>query len=147
MKSVKSVVITMTIRLSAENLKSEDVNQLEEISGVNLYSCYQCGNCSAGCPCVDVMDISPHRVMRMSQLGQIDDILKANTIWVCAACVTCTVRCPRSIDIAAVMEGLRNLVLRKREHSNYILLDNIDEELYEDLPQIAIINNFRKLTL
>jgi heterodisulfide reductase subunit C len=137
----------MTIKLSAENLRSEEVSQLQEISGVNLYSCYQCGNCSAGCPCVDVMDIPPHRVMRMSQLGQIEEILKANTVWVCAACVTCTVRCPRSIDIAAVMEGLRNLVLRKRESSNYILLDDIDEKLYEELPPIAVINNFRKLTL
>ena len=137
----------MTIRLSAQNLRSEDINLLEDISGVNLYACYQCGNCSAGCPCVDVMDIPPHRVIRMSQLGQIAEILKANTMWVCAACITCTARCPRSVDIAAVMEGLRNLVLRKRESSNYIQLDKIDQKLYEELPQIAIINNLRKLTL
>ncbi len=135
------------MKLSAKNLNSEDVKLLEEISGVNLYACYQCGNCSAGCPCVEAMDIPPHKIMRMSQFGQIDELLQTNTMWVCAACITCTARCPRSIDIAAVMEGLRNLILRKRESSNYVRLDEIDPKLYEELPQIAIINNFRKLTL
>ncbi len=135
------------MKLSAKKLTSEEVSLLEEISGVNLYACYQCGNCSAGCPCVDAMDIPPHKVMRMSQFGQIDELLQANTMWVCAACITCTARCPRSIDIAAVMEGLRNLVLRKRGTSDYVQVSKIDPKLYEELPQIAIINNFRKLTL
>jgi heterodisulfide reductase subunit C len=137
----------MTIKISAKNINTEDKKHLEEISGVNLYSCYQCGNCSASCPCVEAMEIAPHRVMRMAQMGQIEEILDANTMWVCFSCITCTARCPRGIDIAAVMEGLRNLVLRKRESSNYIQLYDIDEKLYEELPQIAIINNFRKLTL
>lgn len=136
----------MPTTLSAKKLKSEQVEKLEEISGVNLYSCYQCGNCSAGCPCVSAMDIPPHKVMRMAQLGKVDEILEANTMWICFSCVTCTARCPKGIDIAAVMEGLRNLVLRKRETPNYIQLFDIDKELYEELPQIAIINNFRKLT-
>ncbi|MCP4396063.1 MAG: heterodisulfide reductase [bacterium] len=135
------------MKLSAKNLTSEDVKLLEEISGVNLYACYQCGNCSAGCPCVEAMDIPPHKIMRMSQFGQIDELLQTNTMWVCAACITCTARCPRSIDIAAVMEGLRNLILRKRESSDYVRFNEIDPKLYEELPQIAIINNFRKLTL
>jgi heterodisulfide reductase subunit C len=137
----------MTIKLSSKDINSEEKQQLEEISGVNFAACYQCGNCSAGCPCVDAMDIPPQRVMRMAQMGRIEEILKSNTMWVCAACVTCTAKCPKSIDIAAVMEGLRNLILRKRESSNYIQLYDIDEKLYEELPQIAVINNFRKLTL
>ena len=137
----------MTIKLSASDLNSEEKRQLEEISGVNFYACYQCGNCTASCPNVDAMDIPPQRIMRMCQMGQIEKILKSNTMWVCAACVTCTAKCPKSIDIAAVMEGLRNLVLRKRISSNYIQLYDIDEKLYEELPQIAVINNFRKLTL
>ena len=83
----------------------------------------------------------------MCQLGQIEEILHSNTMWVCAACITCSARCPKSIDIAAVMEGLRNLVLRKKERADYIQVQEIDESLYEELPQIALINNFRKLTL
>ncbi len=136
----------MTLRLSAAKLKSDDISLLQEISGVNLSACYQCGNCSAGCPCVEAMDIPPQRVMRHCQLGQIDEILSANTIWVCAACITCSARCPRSIDIAAVMEGLRHLVLRQRESCNYVNITNIGNSLDEELPQIALINNFRKLT-
>jgi heterodisulfide reductase subunit C len=136
----------MIIRLSNNNATMEAIRELEELSGVNLHACYQCGNCSAGCPCVDAMDVLPHKVIRMSQLGQFDILADAKTIWVCAACITCSVRCPRGVDIAAVMEGLRNQVLRKRDSSDYVRQNEIDEELYEELPQIAIINNFRKLT-
>ena len=128
-------------------MNSKDVALLEEISDVNLAACYQCGNCSAGCPCADAMDIPPQRVMRLCQFGQIDEVLKANSVWVCAACITCSARCPRGIDIAAVMEGLRNLILRKKDGADYIKMQDIDPELYKELPQIALINNFRKLTL
>ena len=137
----------MVLKLSVHKLKSEQISLLQEISGVNLSACYQCGNCSAGCPCIEAMEIPPQKVMRMCQLGQIDELLKANTMWVCAACITCSARCPRSIDIAAVMEGLRHLVLRKRESSDYLQDQDIDQSRYEELPQIALINSFRKLTL
>ena len=137
----------MTLTLSAHALKSEARSKLQEISGVNLSACYQCGNCSAGCPCVEAMEIPPQRVMRLAQFGQIDALLQANTMWVCAACLTCSARCPKGIDIAAVMEGLRHLVLRDRDHANYVTPDELAARQIETLPPIALINNFRKLSL
>ncbi|MBU4445324.1 heterodisulfide reductase, partial [bacterium] len=65
--------------------------------------------------------------------------------WICAACITCTVKCPRGVDIAKVMEGLRQIVLRRDfEHIN---IREIDKKLREKLPQIALIGNFRKTIL
>ncbi|MDO8567294.1 MAG: 4Fe-4S dicluster domain-containing protein, partial [Dehalococcoidales bacterium] len=55
------------------------------------------------------MDIVPHRVMRLLQLGLVDQALSSETIWVCASCQTCTTRCPNDIDIAHVMDTLRKL--------------------------------------
>jgi heterodisulfide reductase subunit C len=137
----------MILKLSAKNLKSEEISLLQEISGVNLSACYQCGNCSAGCPCIEAMDIPPQKAIRLCQLGQLDELLKTNTMWVCAACITCSVRCPKSIDIAALMEALRHLILRRRESSDYLQDHDHDQSRYEELPQIALINSFRKLTL
>ena len=91
------------------------------------------------------MDIPPHQVIRLVQLGRIDEILDSNTQWICAACITCTVRCPKGVDIAAVMEALRQLVLRKNVQR--VNLNCIDKKDLSELPQIALINNFRKLTL
>ena len=131
--------------ISSRQIRSEDMDQLKDISGVNVYACYQCGNCSAACPAVDFMDIPPHQVIRMVQLGFIDELVKSETPWICAACITCTVKCPRDVDIAKVMEGLRQIVLRSDfEHGN---LSEIEEKVRKKLPQIALIGNFRKTIL
>lgn len=53
------------------------------------------------------MDIDPARIMRLIQLGQRDEVLRSHTIWLCAACQTCTTRCPQEVEIAHVMDALR----------------------------------------
>jgi heterodisulfide reductase subunit C len=80
-----------------------------ERSGVRVQDCYQCGKCSAGCPVAPFMDLMPRQVMRAVQLGQVDLALRSSTIWLCAGCQTCSARCPMEIDIARVMDSLRQL--------------------------------------
>lgn len=53
------------------------------------------------------MDLLPHQVMRTAQLGLREELLRSKTIWICAACQTCTTRCPNDIDIAHLMDVLR----------------------------------------
>ncbi len=76
---------------------------------VDLFACYQCGKCSNGCPVTFAMDVLPHQLIRMLQLGLTEEVLQSKTIWVCASCETCTTRCPNNIDIAHVMDTLRQL--------------------------------------
>jgi heterodisulfide reductase subunit C len=45
----------------------------------------------------------------MAQLGLKDRVLKSDTIWLCAACFTCTDRCPQDVEVASVIRVLRNL--------------------------------------
>ncbi|MBT4484684.1 MAG: heterodisulfide reductase subunit C [Candidatus Latescibacteria bacterium] len=73
----------------------------------NPYLCYQCAKCSAGCPVAEKMEILPHQIMHYLSIGMEDRVLKANTIWMCAGCFTCSVRCPNDIDITSVMDDLR----------------------------------------
>ncbi len=82
---------------------------VQSYTGENITSCYQCGKCSAGCPTAYAMDITPRQVMRGIQLGLRDEILDSSAIWLCVSCQTCSLRCPREIDIAHVMESLRLL--------------------------------------
>jgi len=135
----------MKIELSSEELNKEDVKKIKEICEQNLLSCYQCGKCSAGCPAADVMDLLPHQVIRFAQLGLIDEILESKTIWICASCITCTASCPRGVDLAKIMEALRQVVLRKK--TDYVNINEINQELLEKLPAIALVGNFRKLTI
>jgi len=69
--------------------------------------CYQCAKCSTGCPVSEEMDLLPHQIVHLLSLGMDDRALRAKTIWMCAGCYTCAVRCPNDIDITSVMDGLR----------------------------------------
>ncbi len=85
---------------------------VETRSGASVSRCYQCRKCTNGCPLAFAMDVMPNQVMRMVQLGLEDEVLRSRTIWVCAACQTCTTRCPNDIDIAHLMDALRQLSRR-----------------------------------
>jgi heterodisulfide reductase subunit C len=47
----------------------------------------------------------------MVQFGEKDRLLTSHDIWVCASCETCGTRCPNEIDIARVMDALRQMAL------------------------------------
>ncbi len=76
-------------------------------AGLPVDSCYQCRKCSNGCPLTFAMDLLPDRVIRYVLLGLEAEALDAATIWVCSSCETCTTRCPNGIDIAGVMDWLK----------------------------------------
>jgi heterodisulfide reductase subunit C len=87
--------------------------EVERRTGQKVRDCYQCGKCSAGCPVAFAMDLLPHEVMKMVQYGQEERLLKCSTIWLCASCEACSTRCPNEIDVAGVMDGLRQMALEK----------------------------------
>jgi heterodisulfide reductase subunit C len=76
-------------------------------------ACYQCGKCSAGCPVAERMDLLPHQLVRLVQLGRWERALKSEAIWQCVSCLTCSTRCPKSVDCAGLIDGLRQLCLER----------------------------------
>ncbi|MFH1087227.1 MAG: 4Fe-4S dicluster domain-containing protein [Chloroflexota bacterium] len=117
--------------------------RVREISGQNLYLCYGCGYCAGNCPMFFAVDASPRQVIRMVLYNDAD-VLKVNTPWMCASCFTCTVSCPRGLDVAKIMEALRSLVLRANQ--DYVTLAEISADKLADVPQVALVSGFRKLT-
>jgi heterodisulfide reductase subunit C2 len=83
-------------------------------SGIRVASCYQCLRCSNSCPVSAFMDIKPHQVVRLVQLGQQERLLQCSSIWVCLSCEMCTTYCPNEIDVAGLMNHLKNLVVAGR---------------------------------
>ena len=121
--------------------KGDLVKEVEELCGENLFGCYQCGTCSAGCPFIDDMDLSPDEVIRYVILDK-QEVLNSKTIWLCASCFTCAERCPRDINITKIMEALRQIILRKKiDRTN---LAEISKDEKEAIPQIAFVSLFRK---
>jgi heterodisulfide reductase subunit C len=101
-----AINLTITDRDFIELVKKE--------SGENPYLCYQCGNCTAGCPYTTFFDYPVSQIMRLLQAGQKDTILNSKAIWLCATCETCTTRCPCEIDVAHIMDTLR--IIARREN-------------------------------
>lgn len=121
--------------------KGELAKEVEELSGENLFGCYQCGTCSAGCPFIEDMDLAPDEVIRYVILDR-KEVLNSKTIWLCASCFTCAERCPRDINITKIMEALRQIILRKKiDHTKLV---KISKKERESIPQLAFVSLFRK---
>ncbi len=121
------------------------MQELAEISGEKINDCYQCGKCTAACPVNPFMDILPHQVLRLLQLGQVEQVLQSKTIWVCATCFTCAGRCPRDVDLSVVMEALRAILLRQRGGSR-LKGEDMPCLIRKGMPEQGIVSGFRKYT-
>ena len=89
------------------------LKEVNQHSGEHVQLCFQCFKCSLGCPVSFAMDYLPHQLMRLVQMGLKEKVLNSHSIWVCAACETCTTRCPNHIDIAKVIDTLRQMAIKQ----------------------------------
>lgn len=85
------------------------IERIERLSGQDIASCYQCGECTAGCPVAYAADVCPNQVTRLLQIGQGGDALRSRMIWLCVGCETCATRCPRKVELSKVMDALRQV--------------------------------------
>jgi heterodisulfide reductase subunit C len=93
-----------------------DYRLLEQIEAEGPFqagACFQCRKCTNGCPVAFAMDLYPDEVIRMVILGQRETVLNCQTIWVCAACETCTTRCPNEVKIAELMDCLKEMAVQE----------------------------------
>ena len=81
--------------------------------GEKLLACIQCGNCSGTCPLSLYMDHTPRQIIAMTRAGFKDEVLKSNTIWLCASCYACAVECPKEIKITDVMYALKQKAIKE----------------------------------
>jgi heterodisulfide reductase subunit C len=81
------------------------------IGNVPIQRCYHCRKCTAGCPVTFAMDYNIDTIIKMIQMGKEDEVLNSSTIWLCASCETCITRCPNEVDIARMMDVLREMAL------------------------------------
>jgi heterodisulfide reductase subunit C2 len=97
--------------IKAAEMKSDFKYKISKMhGGEKLMRCFQCGTCTSDCPVARFSDTyRPRQIIRMAQLGLKDRVLDSDTLWLCAACFTCTDRCPQDVEVASVIRVLRNL--------------------------------------
>ncbi len=136
----------LRVEISRDVVRSDFVQEMEDISGQNILQCYQCGECSSGCPVAADMDVLPNMVIRYIQLGQEETVMAAESPWVCASCYTCYVRCPKDVGVAQIMEAVRLRHLRLATHGDHFNIRDLPEEARARLPPIAIVSCARKFS-
>jgi heterodisulfide reductase subunit C len=90
------------------------IRRVEQMTGTDLSSCYQCKKCTSGCPVSKLVNSAPSEIMRRLHLQAGDELLDKEIVWMCVSCETCTARCPMGIDVAAVMDALRTLARERK---------------------------------
>lgn len=109
----------MQMELTPEIIKSDFIKKVIEESDQNVYLCYQCRKCAAGCPVTYETDYTPFQIIQGVIYGQGELILNSKMIWLCTTCETCTTRCPQEIDIARVMDAARIIAQREGIKAKY----------------------------
>ena len=119
------------------------IEDIKRIAGVNPRKCMKCGKCSGACPAYDEMDYHPHQFVDMVETGRIEELMNSRGIYRCLSCFACVERCPRSVEPAALIEAVRDAVVRQ-QGADHLKAERIGEVLDEDIPQQAITSAFRK---
>lgn len=117
--------------------------EIIRISGVNVKKCMRCGKCTATCPSFNEMEYHPHQFVYMVETGEIEPLLKSESLFKCLSCFACVDRCPRGVEPAKIVEAVRLSVIRK-QNCNHLKADDVPSKTNEETPQQAIVSAFRK---
>ena len=123
--------------------KQERIDNLLRLSGTDVKKCMKCGKCSGRCPAFNEMDIKPHQFVSLLADGKIEKLLESNAIWNCLSCMACVERCPRGVAPAAVVEAVRDTVVRA-QGKNGLKAEDIPPIVDELIPQQLLVSAYRK---
>lgn len=104
-----------------ERGKEKEITSLEfssvvtsRLGGETLTRCYQCGTCASSCPVAKLTDkFNPRELIKLSLLGEREEVISGDSIWLCCSCYNCQERCPQKVEVAEVIYALRNIAVEK----------------------------------
>ena len=117
--------------------------QILRMSGAAVQKCMRCGKCSGTCPSYDEMEYHPHQFVNMVEKGDVEKLLKSESVYKCLTCFACVERCPRGVEPAKVIEAVRLEAIRG-QGKNHLKPDQIPEMLDEEIPGQLLMMALRK---
>jgi heterodisulfide reductase subunit C len=89
--------------------------QIESSAQAKIQMCWTCQSCATECPVnIATSRLSPMKIIRMANLGLIDELLSEPSIWYCQSCNRCSQVCPMTVKPAAVIAYVRQEILVRR---------------------------------
>jgi len=104
--------LTDLMSMAKPNLKSRE-KILSKLMGRELVNCFQCIKCTSGCTALKLLELKPHEIEKLVNLGFVDDLASSDIIWTCVTCLKCVQRCPQKASPYHVIMALRNLAVER----------------------------------
>ena len=79
----------------------------------------------------------------MVENGDIETLLKSESLYKCLSCFACIDRCPRGVEPAKLVEAVR-LEAVKKQGNNRMTANDVPGLLDEEVPQQLLVSAFRK---
>lgn len=86
---------------------------LAKLSEREFVNCFQCLKCTSGCTSLKLLELKPHEIIKLVNLGFVDELASSDIIWACATCLKCVQRCPQKASPYHVIMALRNLAVER----------------------------------
>jgi len=104
--------LTDLMSMAKANLESRQ-KILARLRGRDLLNCYICMKCTSGCTALKLLELKPHEIEKLVNLGFVDELASSDIIWTCATCLKCFQRCPQKASPYHVIIALRNLAVER----------------------------------
>jgi len=83
-------------------------------SGKDLYECFSCGTCTAGCPERELDALySPRKVIKNVLLGMKEPVFVNKFVEICASHHRCLTQCPQGVEIPKLMNAIKNIAIKE----------------------------------
>ena len=104
--------LTDLMSMAKPNMESRE-KILSKLGGGELVNCFQCLKCTSGCTALKLLELKPHEIVKLVNLGFVDELALSDIIWTCVTCLKCVQRCPQKASPYHVIMALRNLAVER----------------------------------
>ena len=88
---------------------------IEKNTGAEMNLCWTCSTCDSECPIYRATGrLRPQKIVRMANLGFIEDLISLPEIWYCLTCRRCNRMCPNLVKPAEVIRFSREEAIRRK---------------------------------
>ena len=94
-----------------------DRHTILDAVNANISSCYTCKSCESVCP-VNIgsngLRLQPARMVRMANMGMLDELIAMPEIWYCFKCNRCSRSCPMTVTPPDLIRFLQREAFHRR---------------------------------